>query len=625
MRKKNIYLSLTDIKPPKKRISDKKIYTSTFLVNFQKINIRLIIFFFIIVLSSINILGLRFQEQTVGNIVEAYNKFIFNINERNNWSFANLENQSNKNINHLYINVSNFISITRDAPLLLSIIKNINQEISYLLTQKELLKKDALFLITYDGEKLIATIENMRSRLININNLFAEIRNTAVSLGLDLNIIPDYLYVSSNITRQNIAINGLIDLLKNDHYIALFFMDESDMRATGGAINNYALLHINNGQINNIFLRNIHDLNQFINTKYIPPSPLDRYSPYWRAEDLNWFFHFPTSATKLIEAITHSSSYNNYKVSGAIALNHQTVIDILQITGPIELPQYEIIVSAVNFKESNIFAELNIAEDFLSKLILRIGELSLKNRGEIVRIIQNRLNNKDIQLYFTDNRIQNLISDLNWGGEVYEHFTLDFYDYLAIVVSDSKNERNNFDIKQKIQLKSNIDISGMITNTLSINRINIVDDAHLSLNKSINNSYIRALVPRGASLISTEGKFIRPSRSIISINRQNQIQSEYVSLFERGIESNKSVFARWVPVSENNTQVLKMTYQRQSVLSQNFRFVYEKQSGKNSVFSYVIQAPEGYIFEESDSSIYEYTNINPPARLIIDLTLKKYD
>jgi hypothetical protein len=66
-----------------------------------------------------------------------------------------------------------------------------------------------------------------------------------------------------------------------------------------------------------------------------------------------------------------------------------------------------------------------------------------------------------------------------------------------------------------------------------------------------------------------------------------------------------------------------MEYEHIGTLSNRFRFVYEKQSGVDSMFSYSIQAPPGYVFKETGTSTYEYESANLPTRLIIDLTLSR--
>jgi hypothetical protein len=66
-----------------------------------------------------------------------------------------------------------------------------------------------------------------------------------------------------------------------------------------------------------------------------------------------------------------------------------------------------------------------------------------------------------------------------------------------------------------------------------------------------------------------------------------------------------------------------MEYERPAAFSNKFRFVYEKQSGADSIFSYSVQAPPRYVFKETGTSIYEYDSSNLPARLVIDLTLQR--
>ena len=52
-----------------------------------------------------------------------------------------------------------------------------------------------------------------------------------------------------------------------------------------------------------------------------------------------------------------------------------------------------------------------------------------------------------------------------------------------------------------------------------------------------------------------------------------------------------------------------------------FEFVFDKQSGANISFEYLIEAPEGYIWKESGSEIFNKVFEFPEGRTKIDLTL----
>ena len=98
--------------------------------------------------------------------------------------------------------------------------------------------------------------------------------------------------------------------------------------------------------------------------KVIPPEPIQILSKDWGARDGNWFFDFPTSAERVMTFLEASKIYKEKSVTfeGAISLNTFVVESMLEATGPISLPEYNLTISKDNFLEE-IQREVEIGQD----------------------------------------------------------------------------------------------------------------------------------------------------------------------------------------------------------------------------------------------------------------------
>ena len=96
-----------------------------------------------------------------------------------------------------------------------------------------------------------------------------------------------------------------------------------------------------------------------------------------------------------------------------------------------------------------------------------------------------------------------------------------------------------------------------------------------------------------------------------------------------GQEFGKTVWATWFNVPAGKTKTLELEYETPANIysslksGQIYQFIFDKQSGVGGKLKVAIEAPAGYQWQESQNYIYEYQGENPPARLIINLTLLK--
>lgn len=595
----------------------------------------------VLILASCGIAVWGAKENAMGTVLTAYRNFMSAAESAKQLDTDGMGKSLKKaEINleslNIYSNILGLIPAFKEVPEFMSSLGDFNKTAIAMASAANNLKKEGFSLIWNDGSKLVSELEGLRDQAKSMADSFSKIRNGMAMFGIATDASADYLALHSKMTETDDLLGGMIDLLKNGGNVAVFFMNDSEMRATGGFIGSYAAVKISGGEIEDISVNDIYYPDKFLEEKVVPPSPMMGMTTDWEARDANWFFDFPTSASKVLGFLEKSPVYadKNIKFDGAIAMNHKVVTDILKITGPIELPEYGIVLDHTNFlseiqeevsRDSTIRGgeRKNVLKALLPELISRMKNMSSKDKEELVRITENRFNNKDIQAYFTDKRLQNFISKSSWAGEVYQIPESEYGDYLAVVVSNIGGEKTDAYMRQKVSLKSVIATSGTVTDTLSITRVHDGNKATQAFYKAKNQTYIKALAPRGARLLNSEGETAKTVKPAVNYDKNGYVRDSDVELFEDGVESGKAVFGRWLTVNAGADKELKLEYEKPSALSDKFRFVYEKQSGVDSIFFYSVQAPPGYVFKETGTSLYEYNSSSLPARLIIDLTLQR--
>lgn len=648
MKRKNISYFLADIKPPYKNTAcvaaPRKQGFELSSVSANKKGRSAMRFMAIVVLLVLAFGGIAawgVKENAMGTAFTAYKNFISATESAKQYDTDGMgkslkEADANLKDLDIYTKILGIIPAFKEVPMFAASLSEFNKVAISLTESAETLKKEGFSYIWDDGDKLIAEVEDVRGKVKSMTELFTKIRNGMTSFGLTADNSADYLSLYFKLTEAEKSLEGIEELLKNGGNIAILFMNDSEMRATGGFVGSYAAVKIANGEIADISVNDIYYPDKFLEEKTVPPSPLMGTTADWEARDANWFFDFPTSASKVLSFLEKSPVYadKGIKFDGAIAMNHKVVTDILKITGPIELPEYEIVLDHTNFlsevqkevsRDSTIRGgeRKNVLKSLLPELIIRMRNLSEANKSELIRIMSSRFENKDIQAFFTDKRLQTFISKSSWGGEIYQASQSEYGDYLAVVVSNIGGEKTDAYMRQKVALKSVISGSGTIMNTLSITRVHEGNRASEAFYKAKNQTFIRALTPKGTRLIETEGETLKTVKPTINYEKKGYKKDADVELFESGVESGKTVFGRWLTVTAGNSKELVMKYEQSAELKEKFRFVYEKQSGTDSMFSYSAQTPPGYIFKETGTSVYEYESANLPPRLIIDLTIQR--
>ncbi len=406
----------------------------------------------------------------------------------------------------------------------------------------------------------------------------------------------------------------------------LVFQNYSELRPTGGFMGSLAFVYLQDGKITNIQIPGggPYDLQGQLPFKLKPPTPLTVVNNLWQLQDSNWYFDFPTSAKNIAWFVEQSW---HIKLDGVISLNPDVVIELLKITGPIELVKYHKTLTAENFiRETQEAVDLeydktqNRPKEFIADLtpllLDRLLQTDSKNILAIYATLNNMLKKKSIQLYVNDTNAQKLLVNLGWDGGVAQYAG----DYLAIVRTNIGGGKTDLVIDEKVDHQTTISPQGQLITTVKFTRHHGGDPFDIFYQRK-NNSWLKFYVPLGSTLLTAKGFDNLPANYFKSIpedaREHNNFSTDKVigqdteSKTIIGQEYGKTYFANWLVLVPGETKTVTLTYQLPfslSKLSDNNKFYkyqvfFQRQSGtKPLLFNSVLNKPTNLIVKWSEAS-----------------------
>ncbi len=395
---------------------------------------------------------------------------------------------------------------------------------------------------------------------------------------------------------------------KNGPRVYLFlFQNNHELRPTGGFIGSYALLDVNQGKIRRFFVDGIFNPDGQLKENIVPPAPIQKISAGWSLHDSNWFPDFPTSAEK---AMFFYEKTGGPTTDGVVALTPVVLGRLLEIIGPVTLPEYGVTVDKDNFMpliqeevEVNYDKEENSPKKILGDLtgvILDrlLNEPKAETFFQIADTFVSLLNERHVLLYARDIRAKELIRSSGWSGEILPTP----YDYVSVVHANINGYKTDGVIDDTIDHSVSIQTDGSLIDTLTVTRKHNGGQTDYEWWNKVNANYMRVYVPLGSELLSAEGMTREfPSspleydalgfkRDAEVVNEENKIRIDETSGTRIGEEFGKTVFGNWVYVSPGESVTVTYRYRLP------FRIALEKEDGSQPVpFSILYQKQSGSI------------------------------
>ena len=397
------------------------------------------------------------------------------------------------------------------------------------------------------------------------------------------------------------------------------FQNNHELRATGGFIGSYAVLNVHDGIIEKPTVDGIFNPDGQLKENIVPPKPIQKISAGWSLHDSNWYPDFPTSAEK---AIFFYEKTGGPTVDGVVTVTPTVMERLLEVLGPIDMPEYGVTISAENFipivqeqvEEKYDKTENNpkkILSDLSTEIFSRVA--SLDSHHSIERVIDTfmrGLDEKHVLVYVRHPEIRAIIDASGWSGKLLETDK----DYVSVVHSNINGYKTDGVMQETLAHRSEIMSDGSVVDTLSITRHHGGGNTPYEWWNKVNADYLRVYVPLGSRLISVKGTTWEfPPEPLdynaLGFRRDRQVEEEEgntriheVSGTRISEENGKTVFGAWVYVSPGESGTVELTYTLPFKLDTNrirqgeaerFSILYQKQSGTvGSAFSSEIRFPD---------------------------------
>lgn len=414
-------------------------------------------------------------------------------------------------------------------------------------------------------------------------------------------------------------------------HILIMFQNPSEIRPGGGFLGSFAHLTLHKGSITALEVQDIYDLDGQMVKKVIPPVALQRLTPNWGARDANWFADFPRSARKVSQFLEDSRIFRDrgIRFSAVIAINVNLIRDILDIVGPLTIPQDHgaaMTVTADTFladiqKEVETAQNKGIVKQATPALFEKIGTIDSAGKKRLALAVGARFARKDIMAYFVNPIMESFVTGLNAAGDLYPAPEAFAGSYLSVSVANIAGGKTDLNIIQSIDLTETVNRDGSVISELSVTRAHATTDRPESWYRATNKAFIRIFTAPGTEELSLSGGYARDIKPII-----DYAALKYVRDPDLAAEEARPTISTWLDVPMGETKTISASYHRQSPLSFNtpetpYTFAFDRQSGVEGPLSVTLYAPAGMIWKESGTAIFSYRADDPPARVTIPLTI----
>jgi hypothetical protein len=337
-----------------------------------------------------------------------------------------------------------------------------------------------------------------------------------LSLGLDsLEVLPGLLGADGTRTYLVLAQNS------------------DELRATGGFISGVGEVDLQAGRLVAVTFQDSYTVDNLKQPHPQPPAPLRRYmlAGMLVFRDANWWPDFPTSAAILTDLYRQDVGRAS---DGVVAVDGTTLQMLVAQAGPIEVPGYQVPVTAENLR-SQLEAHWQLPlvaapgqdpadswshrKDFAADLMKALVEKTAAHATAedlmgLAGVLITALQRRHLLVYVNDQPTQALLRRVHWDGAVRDSSG----DYLMVVDSNVGFNKVNPNIEQTIDYDLAVDASGNATAQLTLTyRHRILrptpacvlepryGDSYSDLMERCYWDYLRIYMPAGSELLELSG------------------------------------------------------------------------------------------------------------------------
>ena len=492
----------------------------------------------------------------------------------------------------------------------------------------------------------VVEVEKMKTKLFSLQTDLDLAYITLTNI-LQTHRFPVLLRGLSYITKLRDSMNTANKLLMIYPYVAgykepmtllVLLQNSAELRPTGGFIGSLMNVTITDGKISNSTIEDVYTIDGQLRGHIDPPIPIADLlnQEHWYLRDSNWNPDFAESAKR---AVWFYEKETGKTPQGVIGITTSLIVQLLELTGPIKLVDFNDQITASNFyakaifyTQENFFPGSTQKKDFLGSLFTALTNSLMGNKNisgiRLFELFQSGLQKRDIQLYFTNADAQQLVTQFTWGGVLPSRTLCKdaptsvpcLTHYVHINEANMGINKVNYFIKRQDRRDITIEESGKVTEVLTRT---IMNTSAGEPGTGVYRTYVRIFVPKDSHITS----FMLDGTPLVTKNIQKgkQFTLPYGEL-DTTSYPHYSVLAVAMDVPPGSEHTIRVTYDRKFFGIDDARNVtielYEqKQSGIDTVPTLIrLRFPQTWTTSELANNGYlEYNSL-----LLQDLYLKVF-
>ena len=328
------------------------------------------------------------------------------------------------------------------------------------------------------------------------------------------------------------VIPGMLGWGDDKRYLVLA-QNPAELRPSGGYAGTVGMVVLRDGSIVEQRFRDAHELTRQPGLPFIEaPEPLVEHllgpDQSWRLADANWAADYPTAAQESLQHYITETGEED--IDGVIAITTYALDRLLQVVGPVDVPQHGVTVEpgettltllgATRGTPTSVEGRKEVLDVLARRLTARLLSMPPARWVATAEALEDIGSERMALAWMVDPKAQALVEDSGWDGRVLGETG----DYVYVVESNvSPTSKYNLVIDRADSLVVQLDEAGDAVSSLRMDWANDAaepGEPHASLREFSNNedgfygAYVRVLVPDDAELVTASGHASEDVRSV---------------------------------------------------------------------------------------------------------------
>jgi hypothetical protein len=264
-------------------------------------------------------------------------------------------------------------------------------------------------------------------------------------------------------------------MLASERRILVISQNSAELRPTGGFAGTFAILNVGPTGFT---------LEKYADVWSLPDPPRISVPPpgapgavHFGFRDANWWIDFPTSARAMLGFWGESGQH---PVDGIIAIDVVAVRDLLEVFGPISVPEYKETFTAENLLDRLLYlvevkndggpGKKGVLVALANELEQRVLSAGPKALSESALALAKSADAKHVQMYFSDGGAQAAVTGLRWSGAIAP--PAGTTDLLAVCNAMNVGSKINIAIGKAVDYEVALEPDGSAETTLALDYSN---------------------------------------------------------------------------------------------------------------------------------------------------------